>query len=56
MYLLCSVKCVKLSLLSLLLSYQYIFSDLLFKMLIIGDSSVGKSCLLIRYAVSVVLF
>jgi hypothetical protein len=28
------------------------FSDYLFKMLIIGNSGVGKSCLLLRYAVS----
>ena len=26
------------------------FSDLLFKMLLIGNSGVGKSCLLLRYA------
>lgn len=29
-----------------------IISDYLFKMLIIGNSGVGKSCLLLRYAVS----
>lgn len=28
------------------------FSDYLFKLLLIGDSSVGKSCLLLRFAVS----
>jgi GTPase SAR1 family protein len=27
-------------------------SDYLFKLLLIGDSSVGKSCLLLRFAVS----
>lgn len=29
-----------------------LFSNYLFKMLIIGNSGVGKSCLLLRYAVS----
>lgn len=28
------------------------FSDYLFKLLLIGDSGVGKSCLLLRFAVS----
>ena len=28
-------------------------SDYLFKMLLIGNSGVGKSCLLVRYAVSI---
>jgi GTPase SAR1 family protein len=28
----------------------YFFSDYLFKMLLIGNSGVGKSCLLLRYA------
>ena len=28
------------------------YSDYLFKMLLIGNSGVGKSCLLVRYAVS----
>lgn len=27
------------------------FSDFLFKLLLIGDSGVGKSCLLLRFAV-----
>ncbi|KAF3792222.1 GTP-binding protein [Nymphaea thermarum] len=31
-------------------------SDYLFKLLLIGDSGVGKSCLLLRFAVSVILF
>lgn len=30
-----------------------VFSDYLFKLLLIGDSGVGKSCLLLRFAVSV---
>ena len=30
------------------------FSDYLFKLLLIGDSGVGKSCLLLRFAVSIV--
>jgi GTPase SAR1 family protein len=29
---------------------HYTFSDYLFKMLLIGNSGVGKSCLLLRYA------
>ena len=29
---------------------QIIFSDYLFKLLLIGDSGVGKSCLLLRFA------
>lgn len=29
------------------------FSDYLFKLLLIGDSGVGKSCLLLRFAVSI---
>ena len=28
----------------------YFFSDYLFKLLLIGDSGVGKSCLLLRFA------
>ena len=31
----------------------FYFSDYLFKLLLIGDSGVGKSCLLLRFAVSV---
>lgn len=31
-------------------------SDYLFKLLLIGDSGVGKSCLLLRFAVSYLLF
>lgn len=31
-----------------------IISDYLFKLLLIGDSGVGKSCLLLRFAVSIV--
>lgn len=31
---------------------KFIFSDYLFKLLLIGDSGVGKSCLLLRFAVS----
>ena len=33
----------------------FIFSDYLFKLLLIGDSGVGKSCLLLRFAVSIKL-
>lgn len=32
------------------------YSDYLFKLLLIGDSGVGKSCLLLRFAVSPVHF
>ena len=32
--------------------YLYLISDYLFKLLLIGDSGVGKSCLLLRFAVS----
>ena len=32
------------------LSSHFLYSDYLFKMLIIGNSGVGKSCLLLRYA------
>lgn len=39
---------------SLLISYRicllFLFSDYLFKLLLIGDSGVGKSCLLLRFA------
>lgn len=31
---------------------SFLFSDYLFKLLLIGDSGVGKSCLLLRFAVS----
>ena len=31
---------------------RLLFSDYLFKLLLIGDSGVGKSCLLLRFAVS----
>jgi len=30
-------------------------SDYLFKLLLIGDSGVGKSCLLLRFAVSIIV-
>lgn len=30
--------------------FELIFSDYLFKLLLIGDSGVGKSCLLLRFA------
>ncbi len=33
------------------LSYNLIFSDHLFKIVLIGDSGVGKSCILLRFAV-----
>jgi GTPase SAR1 family protein len=34
--------------------YRVIFcSDYLFKLLLIGDSGVGKSCLLLRFAVRI---
>lgn len=36
----------------MLLSTLLICSDYLFKLLLIGDSGVGKSCLLLRFAVS----
>lgn len=32
------------------LSSLFVFSDYLFKLLLIGDSGVGKSCLLLRFA------
>lgn len=32
--------------------HHYLCSDYLFKLLLIGDSGVGKSCLLLRFAVS----
>ena len=32
------------------------YSDYLFKLLLIGDSGVGKSCLLLRFAVSSIIF
>ena len=31
-------------------------SDYLFKLLLIGDSGVGKSCLLLRFAVRILIF
>lgn len=34
----------------------FVFSDYLFKLLLIGDSGVGKSCLLLRFAVSSSLY
>lgn len=36
----------------MLLSSAFSLSDYLFKLLLIGDSGVGKSCLLLRFAVS----
>jgi GTPase SAR1 family protein len=36
----------------MLIAYLFCFSDYLFKLLLIGDSGVGKSCLLLRFAVS----
>jgi hypothetical protein len=39
----------------LIIIYFLFFSDYLFKLLLIGDSSVGKSCLLLRFAVSLTL-
>jgi hypothetical protein len=33
-----------------------LFSDYLFKLVLIGDSCVGKSCLLIRFAVFFIIF
>lgn len=32
------------------LSFDSLYSDYLFKLLLIGDSGVGKSCLLLRFA------
>lgn len=32
--------------------WKIVCSDYLFKLLLIGDSGVGKSCLLLRFAVS----
>lgn len=34
------------------IKWFFYFSDYLFKLLLIGDSGVGKSCLLLRFAVS----
>ena len=34
----------------LILNSFFLFSDFLFKLLLIGDSGVGKSCLLLRFA------
>lgn len=34
----------------LIRSSSFFFSDYLFKLLLIGDSGVGKSCLLLRFA------
>ena len=34
---------------------SFVCSDYLFKLLLIGDSGVGKSCLLLRFAVSISL-
>ena len=36
----------------LMLTLSVFFSDYLFKVLMIGNSGVGKSCLLLRFAVS----
>lgn len=38
------------SILTLLLNFVNMDSDFLFKLLLIGDSGVGKSCLLLRFA------
>lgn len=38
--------------LTALMFLWFVFSDYLFKLLLIGDSGVGKSCLLLRFAVS----
>ena len=35
-----------------IIKFLLFFSDYLFKLLLIGDSGVGKSCLLLRFAVS----
>jgi len=40
------------NIISLIGASYLIFSDYLFKLLLIGDSGVGKSCLLLRFAVS----
>ena len=34
----------------------FVHSDYLFKLLLIGDSGVGKSCLLLRFAVGIRIF
>ena len=34
----------------------FAYSDYLFKLLLIGDSGVGKSCLLLRFAVGIRIF
>ena len=36
----------------LIFTISFRFSDYLFKLLLIGDSGVGKSCLLLRFSVS----
>lgn len=36
--------------------FCFIYSDYLFKLLLIGDSGVGKSCLLLRFAVGIFVF
>ena len=33
--------------------FYFVYSDYLFKLLLIGDSGVGKSCLLLRFAVGI---
>lgn len=38
----------------LILYILFASSDYLFKLLLIGDSGVGKSCLLLRFAVSII--
>lgn len=40
-------------LITFLHAFEIFFSDYLFKLLLIGDSGVGKSCLLLRFAVSI---
>jgi hypothetical protein len=45
-------ECVTHSLINTCITWMFTCSDYLFKLLLIGDSGVGKSCLLLRFAVS----
>ena len=44
------LHCIKLIFKPVTVLYTFICSDYLFKLLLIGDSGVGKSCLLLRFA------
>ncbi len=45
-------ECVTHCLINTCITWMFTCSDYLFKLLLIGDSGVGKSCLLLRFAVS----